>query len=62
MRLGERLGHWAHGVAGRHRKKALRNLYLVHGEAMAPREREDLVRRVFVHFGKVLVDFLRMPA
>lgn len=62
MRLGERLGRWAHGAARRHRKKALRNLHLVHGAAMPLREREDLVRRVFVHFGKMLVDFLRMPA
>lgn len=62
MRLGERLGRWAHAIARRYRRKALRNLYLVHGETMTPREREDLVRRVFLHFGKLLVDFLRMPA
>ncbi len=61
MRLGERLGNIAYRVDGRHRRQAERSLYLAYGDAMPRAEREAMVRRVFVNFGKSLIDFIRAP-
>jgi KDO2-lipid IV(A) lauroyltransferase len=62
MRLGARLGRLAYRVAKRQRLRAHRNLCLAYGDELSASERDALVRRVFEHFGKILVDFLRVPA
>lgn len=62
MRMGERLGVAAYALSRRHRRQADRNLRLVFGETMTAGERDSLIRRVFLHFGKTMIDFLRAPA
>jgi len=62
MRIGATLGRLAFRLSKRHRRQAERNLRLVFGDAMDRAERAAFIERVFVHFGKTLVDFLRAPA
>lgn len=68
MRWGERLGNGAYfitrNVARRPQKYAHRNLRITgfpHPN-MSEKERGEFIRRVFIHFAKTLVDFLRAPA
>ena len=60
-----RFGTWLGGVAfrgaGRKRRRAEGNLRLAYGDALSARERAHLVRRVFEHFGRSSVEFLRGP-
>lgn len=56
------LGRFIYRFAARPRGFARRNLRLAYGGAMTEREREALVRNVFVHFAKTMLDFVRGPA
>ncbi len=62
MRSGARLGRLAYRVAKRQRRYADRNLRLAYGDSMDAAARDALTRRVFEGFGKMVVDFLRVPA
>lgn len=55
--VGEGLGRWIHRLSKRYRNRALSNLAMAYPE-MPAREREDLARRVFEHYGCVTADFL----
>ncbi len=56
-RMGERFGRVLFRFASRRRHVALSNLKLAFPE-MGDRERLDLAKRVFEHFGRTTVDFL----
>ncbi len=60
-RFGTAFGRFAHLVAGRQRKRAMANLHLAYGDTMTERERADLTRRVFEHYGRCVIEFLRSP-
>lgn len=60
-RFGNSLGSLAYRVAKRQRRRALANLYLAYGEELTPDQRTVLTRRIFQHFGRAIVDFLRAP-
>ena len=62
LRNGERLGRLAYRVAGRQRRRSLANLYLAYGDEMTFTQRDALTRRVFQHFGRAVIAFLRAPA
>jgi KDO2-lipid IV(A) lauroyltransferase len=62
VRLGTALGSLAYCLAGRQRRRSLANLHLAYGDELGPAQRGALTRRVFQHFGRGLVDFLRAPA
>jgi KDO2-lipid IV(A) lauroyltransferase len=62
LRFGVRLGNLGYLVAGRQRRRALANLNLAYGEEMTPAQRTALTRRIFQHFGRATIDFLRAPA
>jgi KDO2-lipid IV(A) lauroyltransferase len=62
MRLGAGLGRLAYRVARRQRRYADRNLRLAYGDALSAPDRDALVRAVFEHFGRTIVDFLRGPS
>jgi Kdo2-lipid IVA lauroyltransferase/acyltransferase len=68
MRYGERFGHFAHFltryVSRRPQRYAHRNLRITGFPRpdMTFAERDAFIRRVFVHFAKSAVDFLRGPA
>jgi KDO2-lipid IV(A) lauroyltransferase len=57
-RLGERLGLLAYRLSRRYRRVAERNLHLAYGGSLSDKEREQVVRQVFVHFTKSLMEFL----
>ncbi len=61
MRWGERLGSISYVLGVRQRAYAHRNLRLVYGDSMTVKERDALIRRVFTHFAKTGVDFVRGP-
>jgi KDO2-lipid IV(A) lauroyltransferase len=61
VRLGTNLGSLAYLVARRQRRRSLANLHLAYGDDLTRPERAALTRRVFQHFGRGLVDFLRAP-
>lgn len=61
LRKGERLGDLGFHLATRQHRRALSNLSLAYGNTLTPVERDVLVRQVFRHFGRCLVDFLRAP-
>ncbi|MDX1931899.1 MAG: lysophospholipid acyltransferase family protein [Capsulimonadales bacterium] len=61
-RIGIGLGKLAYRIARRHRRRACANLHLAYGEAMSRQERENLTCRVFQHFGRCVVEFVRGPA
>jgi Kdo2-lipid IVA lauroyltransferase/acyltransferase len=61
FRFGTRLGRLGYRLAARQRKRAVLNLHLAYGDAMSAAERERLTRRVFEHFGRGVVEFLRGP-
>jgi Kdo2-lipid IVA lauroyltransferase/acyltransferase len=62
LRLGARLGRLGFAVVKRSRRSALRNLALAYGDTLTETERLALTRRVFEHFGKVTIDFVRTRA
>ncbi len=62
MRFGERLGRLGYAVARKQRFYADRNLRLAYGDVMTKADRDALIRRVFVQYGKTTVDFLRVPS
>jgi KDO2-lipid IV(A) lauroyltransferase len=62
LRLGTGLGVLGFHLARRPRIFAERNLRLVLGETLSDTERAALVRRVFIHFGKTTMDFLKAPS
>jgi Kdo2-lipid IVA lauroyltransferase/acyltransferase len=57
-KAGRRLGRALHRFSKKHRQTAQNNLKLAYPE-MPEKEREDLARRVFEHFGMVATDFMR---
>lgn len=59
--LGTGLGNVAILVVRRKRERAVANLHLAFGDALSFQERETLSRKVFQHFGRSLVEFLRAP-
>lgn len=61
LRFGTRLGSFAYRVAGRQRERSIRNLHLAYGDTMPLSERKALTRRVFQHFARGMVEFLRAP-
>jgi Kdo2-lipid IVA lauroyltransferase/acyltransferase len=61
-RFGNALGNLAYYVAKRQRRRALANLHLAYGEELTSAQRAVLTRRIFQHFGRAIVDFLRAPA
>ena len=63
MRWAERIGNLAHRVARRQRRYGTRNLRLTGFPRpdATPAECNDLLRRVFVHFAKTMVDLFRSP-
>jgi KDO2-lipid IV(A) lauroyltransferase len=63
LRWGEHLGTLAYTIARRQRRYARRNLRLVEfpSPTASPAERERLIRNVFIHFAKVLIDLFRGP-
>lgn len=62
LRFGTRLGNTAYRVAGSKRKRALKNLRLAYGDTLDDAQRDKLVREVFQHFGRCIVDFLHVPS
>lgn len=60
-RFGTAFGRFAHFVAARQRKRAVANLRLAYGDDLTPKERATLTRRVFEHYGRCVVEFLRSP-
>jgi len=58
---GVALGNLANALAKRPRNTARKNLRLIYGDAMSEAERNEMVRRVFVHFAMMAMDFLRGP-
>ena len=61
LRLGDQLGSIGYCVAGQKRKLADHNLRLAFSTDLGQQERDRLVRRVFRHFGRSTVAFLRAP-
>ncbi len=61
MRFGVGLGRLAMAAARRPRRIAQSNLALAFGDTLSYADRQALVQRVFQHFGKTAVDFLRGP-
>jgi KDO2-lipid IV(A) lauroyltransferase len=57
-KAGERLGLLACRLSRRYRRVAERNLCLAYGDSLSAKEREQIVRQVFVHFAKSLMEFL----
>lgn len=62
LRLGGAAGALAGWVDRRHRRIAADNLRLAFGESLDPSEARRIVRACWMHFGRVLVDTLRLPA
>ncbi|MBC8102710.1 MAG: lysophospholipid acyltransferase family protein [Cytophagales bacterium] len=64
LRWGYRIGKVAYLAGGKQRLYADRNLRLAQfpTHSATARERDRLIRRVFTHFAKTAVDFLRGPA
>jgi KDO2-lipid IV(A) lauroyltransferase len=62
LRLGASFGRLACRVDKRRREYAQRNLRVAYGDSLTPVERDALMQRVFEHWGKSLIDFLRAPA
>ncbi len=59
-RVGEFLGKLHFKLDSKHRRRALSNLALAFPQ-MPEAERHELARKVFVHFGQVMADFLTAP-
>lgn len=60
-RFGTSFGRFAHFVATRQRKRAEANLRLAYQDTLTPKERAILTRRVFEHYGRCVIEFLRSP-
>jgi KDO2-lipid IV(A) lauroyltransferase len=61
QRFGTRLGTLGYHLAVRQRKRSCANLHLAYGDTLDAPARAALTRRVFQHFGRGIVDFLRAP-
>ena len=61
-RFGTVFGRLAYIFASRQRRRAKANLYLAYGDRLSAKERAALTRRVFEHYGRCVVEFLRSPA
>ena len=62
MRMGARLGRLTCLLAVSKRRTANRNLRMAFRDTLTLVERDALIRRVFVHFAKSAIDFLRAAA
>jgi KDO2-lipid IV(A) lauroyltransferase len=58
--LGRWLGLLFYGTDRRHRQIALINLERAFGEERSDRERRSIARKSFAHFGRTVVDILKM--
>ena len=62
LRFGTGLGRLGYHFAQSKRKRAIKNLHLAYGDTgLSPKEREQIARGVFEHFGRSLVEFLCAP-
>ncbi len=61
QRTGRVLGALLYHLLGRYRRVAHKNLALVYGEVMSPRDRTKIAKDVFVHFGQAVCEFLMLP-
>jgi KDO2-lipid IV(A) lauroyltransferase len=59
--LGRGLGGLTFRLLRRYREAALRNLDLIYGADLSDKERYDMARAVFRHFGQVGAEFLKLP-
>lgn len=59
-RTGERLGMLVYRLSKKHRRRALSNLKLAMPE-LSERDRDQLARRIFKHFGRITADFVQSP-
>jgi KDO2-lipid IV(A) lauroyltransferase len=61
LRFGTILGSLGYYLALRSRRQAVSNLRLAYRDELTAAQRESLTKRVFQHFGRCVVDFLRAP-
>lgn len=61
-RLGERIGMLLYLTQKRYRGVAMKNLNLVYGAEISEAVRKEMARDVFVHFGRMALEFLKLPA
>ena len=61
LRFGTSLGSMGYTFALPARKKALKNLRLAYRDELNTEDQNRLTRRVFQHFGRSVVEFLRAP-
>ena len=59
--LGESLGSFAFHCAGREREKAKKNLKIAFGAKLSESRVNEITKGMFVHFGRVLFEVLRIP-
>lgn len=57
-RVGEWLGRLAYRLSRRYRTVAERNLQMAYGDQWTRQQRQQMVRQVFIHFAKSLMEFL----
>jgi KDO2-lipid IV(A) lauroyltransferase len=58
---GKGLGTLLYYVLKKYRKVALQNLTLVYGKEKAPAEIKAMAKAVFLHFGQMSTEFLKLP-
>jgi KDO2-lipid IV(A) lauroyltransferase len=61
LRAGRLLGDLGYGLARQKRRRAEANLRLAYGDALDQSQRNTLVRGVFRHFGRSVLEFMRGP-
>lgn len=61
-RLGGWIGMLLYLTLKRYRNVAMKNLNLVYGTELSERRRKEMARDVFVHFGRMVLEFLKLPA
>ncbi len=61
-RLGECMGMVLYLTQKRYRRVAMKNLNLVYGSEIDEAERKKMTKDVFVHFGRMALEFLKLPA
>jgi KDO2-lipid IV(A) lauroyltransferase len=59
--LAGRLGWLAYQVDKRHRKVGLDNLKAAYGDFYTEAERDEIIRQVYIHFFKVLMEIVQTP-
>ncbi|MGO8674156.1 MAG: lysophospholipid acyltransferase family protein [Capsulimonadaceae bacterium] len=62
LATGAALGSLGCALSKRYRGVADRNLRNAYGDTLSRRDREQLTRRVFQHFGRCLIEFLKAPS